>query len=551
MALAAGHTGPAYAVTPFEAAAWTEEEARAQFRKMRFWQWGGEPACERCNTTAVNKFKSRPIYKCKLCDRQFSDTSDTPWRKRHLSFRKLMYLIACFAATKQAKTALSLCEDLRVQYKTVLLWLHKFRLQLAIVAEGQLLSGEVEADGAEIGGHIRPKNVRKSVGDHRKFPYKAKDRTFHLVAARQRGGGPIRTWVSRSEADAVGFVSDSILKGTTVFTDMAAHWSRLRAKFSVQQVNHKFAYSTPEACTNQVENIWALVRVMGRVHRHIAQQYLDLYVAEAAWTIQKAKMKPGQALQQVMQAMSVQGVSPLAGYFQGKKRSMPISNRDGSISEWKPDPNRRPARPKPDGSFQPVKTRRPLSKTWQEDFQFISAQDVLANPKSIPNQPGVYALFVKDADCRLVEEGYVEQVFAPVWSEGDAQHVYTGESYAIRDRVLAHLAGRWHDTFRQSILALGWVPIPPEAGLSPEADAALAELALNTWLAQNLVIGFKVCGYCKDVEDAVLMGTASPLNIRRPNPSATLRRLKDSRRSFVEQIALAWPTGPTPGKIRR
>jgi len=551
LAAAAGHIGPAYAVTPFQAGSWTEEEARAEFIKMRFARWGGVPACERCDTTAVIRLKCRPAYKCKLCDRHFSDTSGSPWANRKLPFRKLMYLIACFAANKQAKTALSLCEDLGVQYKTVLLWLHKMRLQIAVKDGARLLSGEVEADGAEAGGHIRPKNVRKSTGDHRKFPYKAKDRTFHAVAARQRGNGPIRTWVARSEADAVPFVNDSILKGSTVFTDMAAHWSRLRAKVSLQQVNHKIAYSTPEACTNQIETLWALLRVMGRVHRHIAQQYFDLYLAEAAWTLRKGKMGPGDAFQQVMEAMSVSGVSPLAGYFQGKKRSLPICNRDGSISNWKPDPNRRPMRPNVDGTFAPVKTRRPLAKTWREDFEFIPANELLANPKAMPNQPGVYALFVRDARSLLTEAGYVEQVSAPIWSQGDAHHVYSGESYAIRDRVLEHLSGNWHDNLRKSLLALGWSPSPVIPHIAVADQVAEAELLLNSWLAENVTVAFRVCGYVKDVEDAMLMATASPLNLTRSNPSATLRGLKEARKSFSQGVAANWPAGPAPRKMRR
>jgi hypothetical protein len=82
-------------------------------------------------------------------------------------------------------------------------------------------------------------------------------------------------------------------------------------------------------------------------------------------------------------------------------------------------------------------------------------------------------------------------------------------------------------------------------------QVAEAELLLNSWLAENVTVAFRVCGYVKDVEDAMLMATASPLNLTRSNPSATLRGLKEARKSFSQGVAANWPAGPAPRKMRR
>lgn len=117
-------SGQALALMPFDVATWTEEEARVQFQRFRWSEHGGRPTCGHCGSDAVNTHKRRRIYKCKNCFRQFSDTSGTPWAYRKLGFRKLMLVISVFADNRQAVPARTLARQLRLNYKTVLLWVH-------------------------------------------------------------------------------------------------------------------------------------------------------------------------------------------------------------------------------------------------------------------------------------------------------------------------------------------------------------------------------------------------------------------------------------------
>jgi transposase-like protein len=539
-------------VTPFEAGGLTEDEAYAAFKAFRFCENGGRPFCVKCGCDAINHYRCRPIYKCKSCGAQFSATSGTPWANRKLPFRKLMYLVASLAHKTQVKSVRELCQDIGVQYKTALLWFHKLRSEIARHADAQKLSGEVEIDGAYFGGFIRPKNLAKTRKDLRKIPYRDNDRALCVVTARQRGG-PIRTWVAKNEGDARLFIKDAIERGSVVFADMAPAWTSLCAKFELFQVNHKEAYSTPEACTNQAETLWALMRVMGRVHRHIAQNYFDLYAAEAAWTLRKSKQRKGEAFSDLMGWMSRLGRSPLSGYFQGRKRACPVCKSDGSTQGWRPAPRKgKVAFIQQDSEPVLYKPRRPLAKSWQEGFTFMSVDAFAANFSSVPDGPGVYAVFIRGGAAMLERTGYVEDPALPLWRRTDADHVYTGETYGIRSRLAQHLNGDIRvSNLRETLLALqsSDEALLGRASLDRGRDAS--EESLTRWLRTHAVIGYRSCGYVRDVEAAILSATASPLNVSRQNPTAYTATLLDLRRRFHSDVVSGWPKPPTTMRPKR
>lgn len=529
-------------MTPFDVGGWTEEEARAQFTKFRWSGHGGRPTCDHCGCDAVNHLKSRPIYKCKKCHKQFSDTSGTPWAYRKIKYRKLMYLIACIVHNAQAKSVRDLSRDIKVQYKTALLWVHKLRSEIARHASAQTLRGEVEVDGAYFGGYVRPKNLKKTRKDLRKIPYRANDRALSVVAARQRDGS-IRTWVAKEETHARPFVAEAIERGATLFTDKAPGWKPLRGKFRLFQIDHSQAYSTPEACTNRAETLWALMRVMERVHRHISQNYLDLYAAEAAWTLLKGQKKEGETFADLMGWMSRRGPSALAGYFQGRKRLVPVCKPDHTVEGWKP-PRKRERIDFIRKGVEPVeyKPRRSLQKTWREGFSFMSADAFLTDVRTVPDGPGVYAIFLQDGRALLQASGFIEHRSLPLWREREADHVYTGETYGMRSRVRQHLAEDITvSNLRETLLALRFSLGALQRGSNIEDERATAEQGLTDWLRATAVIGYKSCGYVLDVEQAILDATASPLNLKRRTPSGYTRLLQDARRRFRDEVVEGWP----------
>lgn len=549
--------GPAFAVTPFQVGNLTEEQAYAQFVQMRFARWEGQPACEKCDCVAVWVYKSRRLYKCKSCEKQFSATSGTPWQRRKISFKKLMYIIATFSQTHQGKSALELSDDLGVQYKTVFLWVHKIRNEINERLKSLRLGGEVEIDGSYYGGHIRPRNQKKERNDNRRIFYKSNRRANCVVAARERGG-PIIPWVARSEADARPFISSALSRDAVLFADQYAGWSALRAQHQMFTINHKLAYYTPEACTNAVESFFNNLRMTEHIHGHISSRYLDLYAADTAWRLSRKGKAKGWGINDVFSMMAREGKSALAGYFQGRRREMPICQVDGSTTPWQPMSKEDRARDRAavlkgegDDSLGVARSPRRAATTLA-DFEFVSAADVMAKPELLPNGPGVYALFVREGDQILSAAGYENPEAQQHWTRDGFVHLYTGESYGIRDRVLDHLVtGVDRSNFRLTMLALAHCGVTLGGLEEPTGACEHDEAAMTAWLRSSTLIGYKTCGYVKEAERAVLYATPSPINIGGREPTEFSNLLRTLRDSFKKDVGAAWPRSAPPLQRRR
>ena len=123
---------------------------------------GGEPVCPACGCVACYEFRTRRLFKCKGCDKQFSVTSGTTFHGRKLPMRDYLMAIAIFANAHKGISALQLGRDLDVSYKTAFVLAHKLREAMAADQAKYQPRGEVEIDGCHIGGSIRQASARRA-----------------------------------------------------------------------------------------------------------------------------------------------------------------------------------------------------------------------------------------------------------------------------------------------------------------------------------------------------------------------------------------------------
>lgn len=258
----------------------SDDEARAAFRAVR-WE-DGKPVCPRCGHDQVYDLKTRRVFKCKACAKQFSETSGTIFHARKLAIRDILAAIVIFVNGAKGYSALQLSRDLCVDYKTAFVMLHKVREAIALARQDGALSGDVEVDGAYFGGYVKPANEKKDRKDRRKKVHQSGKRQS-VVVVRERGGRTV-TRAGVSEAEGVALVTQTVAPGSTVHADEASHWDRLAARFPIKRINHQEAYSRDGACTNQAESFFSrLRRAEVGTHHHIAGDYLGAYAAEMAW----------------------------------------------------------------------------------------------------------------------------------------------------------------------------------------------------------------------------------------------------------------------------
>lgn len=547
-------------MTPTEIAELSEEEARALFRRYRFADNGGDPSCNRCGSPAAWTYKDGR-FKCKMCLRQFTLTTNTPFASHKLPFKTILLILAQFNLAYQGRSALEIKRDLRAKvknYKTVFVWLHKIRCAMQAWERRTTLTGEIEIDGKELKGYIRPKNVRGEK-DHWRFPFGAPDRTLRVTLARQRFG-PARTWIAKQEHHPVPSFIQVVDPQAVVFAD-GGHWGRIREHCALRRVTHENHFYTPEACTNFAESGFRVLAGMRMIYRRIIGNYLDLYASQLSWRLSHVNSSQDDGFAALMTTMMAPGRSPMTGYFLkkkagGSKRRCDIIDQDGNPTEWSPPSaeERRRSRQEARRAKGEVETPRVAdarSKTrWREGFEFMSAGDFVDDPKQMPLSPGVYALFLRSGERLFNLAGYFPDPDLPAWDYGLWRNGYIGQGYSLRERVTAHLLGRMEDSpFRQSVLAIHWIAGTGEVGDLKSREAG--EAALTEWLRREVVVGYKVCGYHTTVEKEMLKRTAAPLNIGDRAPSPFGRLLQNVRQRFRETVVAGWEPAPSKSRPRQ
>ena len=291
----------------------SDDEARDAFRMIRWASTNGEPACPSCGCLGVYSFKSRPIFKCKACEHQFSVTSGTIFASRKRPVRDYLLAIAIFVNGAKGHSALQLSRDLDCQYKTAFVMAHKIREALAAEKIDETVSGEVAVDGAYFGGYVKPSNYKENRRDRRLAKNQNGKRRV-VVIAREKGGKTI-THVFNSEAAGVAKIASVIELGSTVHADEATHWDALHAKFLTKRINHEWAYSDDGACTNDAESFFSrLRRAEIGIHHHISGRYLSAYAAEMAWREDNRRVSNGE---QYLMAVNAALAHPVSRQWKG------------------------------------------------------------------------------------------------------------------------------------------------------------------------------------------------------------------------------------------
>lgn len=259
-----------------------EQAAYGTFRKLRWPETDGDPICPLCGCLDAYEISTRRRFKCAACGKQYSVTSGTIFHSRKKSFTDLLAAVCIIANGAKGISALQLARDLDCQHKTAFVLAHKIREAMASETVDAKLSGEIEIDGAYVGGSIRPANHKENRVDRRRAPVQTGKRRV-VIALRQRKGRTL-TFVGKSEPEGVEIARRVVLKGSTIVADEAMHWDILPASYKTQRINHSLAYSMDGISTNMVESFFSrLRRMIDGQHHHVSPRYLHQYAAHAAW----------------------------------------------------------------------------------------------------------------------------------------------------------------------------------------------------------------------------------------------------------------------------
>src|SRR5712692_2106337 len=122
-------------------------------------RWQKGVVCPHCQATEPMFLKTRRIWKCSECRKQFSIKAGTVFEDSPIGLDKWLPAVWMIANDKNGISSWELHRALGVTQKTAWFMLHRVRLAMQDGDHGKL-SGEVEVDASFIGGKAR--NMHKA-----------------------------------------------------------------------------------------------------------------------------------------------------------------------------------------------------------------------------------------------------------------------------------------------------------------------------------------------------------------------------------------------------
>lgn len=117
-------------------------------------RWPNGPVCPRCEGTEYSYLKTRRVWKCKSCKKQYSVKLGTIFEDSALGLDKWLPAIWLIANSKNGISSHELGRALGVTQKSTWFMLHRIRLAMQS-GSFEKFSGTVEVDETYIGGKAR------------------------------------------------------------------------------------------------------------------------------------------------------------------------------------------------------------------------------------------------------------------------------------------------------------------------------------------------------------------------------------------------------------
>jgi transposase-like protein len=247
-------------------------------------RWMEGTVCPHCESKNVGFLKTRRIWKCRTCRKQFSVKTGTIFEESPIALDKWLMAIWLVVNCKNGISSYEIARDLKVTQKSAWFMLHRIRLALKNGSWAKLGSGgePVEVDETFIGG--KPKNMHASKRLKMKTALNGYAEKAIVVGMLDRESRQVRAEVipnvkretlQKKILERVGF-------GSTVYTDKWAGYDGLKAeKYVHDTVNHAEEYVRGNVHTQGIENFWSLLkRGLNGTYVAVEPFHLDAYLDE-------------------------------------------------------------------------------------------------------------------------------------------------------------------------------------------------------------------------------------------------------------------------------
>jgi transposase-like protein len=245
------------------------DDADTAFEFVVHLRWpDGRVVCPHCAATDPMLLKTRRIWKCRACRKQFSVKVGTIFEDSALGFDKWLPALWMLANAKNGVSSYEVHRALGVTQKTAWFMLHRIRLAMR-TASFEKMSGTVEVDESFVGG--KRGNMHKAKRE-RVAPISGT--THHMTAIfgmleRKRSDKHSTVRVdcipTTRKHEFEKRIRANIAEGSALYTDAHPSYKRLAEvhfgdAYTHAAVDHAIAYVDGQVHTNGLENFWSLLK---------------------------------------------------------------------------------------------------------------------------------------------------------------------------------------------------------------------------------------------------------------------------------------------------
>ena len=241
----------------------------------------GIPECPYCHSKQHSYIKTRRIFKCRDCRKQYSVKVGTIFEDSPIGLDKWLMAVWLVVNCKNGISSHELAKDIKITQKSAWFMLGRIRLALknnSLFKLGGDDGGPIEVDETFVGGLA--KNMHRSRAKRYAEGHFGKTIVVGLLdrELRQVRANVVPN-VKRETLQAE--ILKNVKHGSKVMTDEHIGYDQVRSRYVHDVVKHVETYVNGQVHTNGIENFWSLLK-RGLKGTYVAVEpfHLDRYVDE-------------------------------------------------------------------------------------------------------------------------------------------------------------------------------------------------------------------------------------------------------------------------------
>lgn len=272
----------------------TDPDVCREFVANLRWPYG--PICPECGGVDPLFLKTRKLWKCRACKKQFSVKVGTIFEDSPIGLDKWLPAFWMVVNCKNGVSSYEIARDLGVTQKTAWFMTHRIRLAMQTRTFGKL-SGEVEVDETFIGGRARFMHKGKRALKIKGTGSMGKAAVMGLLERHGPDGHStitVKTVPTVRRRTLLPEVRELVAPGAEVFTDSLPSYKGLAAEYIHKVIDHAESYAEGKIHTNGLENFWSLLK-RGIKGTYVSVEPFNLfrYLDEQSYRFNTRKLTDG------------------------------------------------------------------------------------------------------------------------------------------------------------------------------------------------------------------------------------------------------------------